>query len=319
MMTTMPSCSKLQAQGMYVSHTQRFLVRRVRAMDEVQKAEKDRNDRANSIGTRARTRGGGGGRRSAEDNGRLRSSITASSSSRSETETKRTEEVLQSSSIFLVGLMGTGKTTVGKALATRLNYGYFDTDRLIEQISKRTVKEIFEEDGEGEFRKIESDVLSELASYKRVVVSTGGGIVSVRNNWMHLHNGITVCLQGDHRTLARRVARDGIEARPLLKECLTGDSENDEEMRIQKIEKKIQELWDARGKMYAESDIAVSVNGDKEDELGASVDVIVDRICRSIEKRLREDNKQGQLRNEPKIGDIEVKNLKTGERINRVE
>jgi shikimate kinase len=181
------------------------------------------------------------------------------------------------------------------------------------------VKEIFEEDGEGEFRKIESDVLSELASYKRVVVSTGGGIVSVRNNWMHLHNGITVCLQGNHRTLARRVARDGIEARPLLKECLTGDSENDEEMRIQKIEKKIQELWDARGKMYAESDIAVSVNGDKEDELGASVDVIVDRICRSIEKRLREDNKQGQLRNEPKIGDIEVKNLKTGERINRVE
>ena len=49
---------------------------------------------------------------------------------------------------------------------------------------------------------------------QRVVVSTGGGIVTQRNNWMHLHNGVTVCLQGNHRTLARRVHKDGIGARP---------------------------------------------------------------------------------------------------------
>jgi shikimate kinase len=212
--------------------------------------------------------------------------------------------------------MGTGKTTVGKKLAETLGYGYFDTDQLIEQITKQKVHEIFEEDGEEGFRETESAILAEVASYKRVVVSTGGGIVTVRNNWMHLHNGVTVCLQGDHRTLARRVHKDGVGARPLLKECL---SEEDEEAQITKIEEKIQSLWRDRGKMYAECDIAVSVNGEEDEAYGASVETIVERICKSIDKRLREDGKQEKLRKGPEVGDIEVKDLKTGERIDKVD
>ena len=228
----------------------------------------------------------------------------------------KTSESLQSSSVFLLGLMGTGKTTVGKKLAETLGYGYFDTDQLIEQITKQKVHEIFEEDGEEGFRETESAILAEVASYKRVVVSTGGGIVTVRNNWMHLHNGVTVCLQGDHRTLARRVHRDGVGARPLLKECL---SEEDEEAQITKIEEKIQSLWRDRGKMYAECDIAVSVNGEEDEAYGASVETIVERICKSIDKRLREDGKQEKLRKGPEVGDIEVKDLKTGERIDKID
>jgi len=213
--------------------------------------------------------------------------------------------------------MGTGKTTVGKKLAETLGYGYFDTDQLIEQITKQKVhEEIFEEDGEEGFRETESAILAEVASYKRVVVSTGGGIVTVRNNWMHLHNGVTVCLQGDHRTLARRVHKDGVGARPLLKECL---SEEDEEAQITKIEEKIQSLWRDRGKMYAECDIAVSVNGEEDEAYGASVETIVERICKSIDKRLREDGKQEKLRKGPEVGDIEVKDLKTGERIDKID
>ena len=69
----------------------------------------------------------------------------ASSSSNDD---NKTSESLQSSSVFLLGLMGTGKTTVGKKLADALGYGYFDTDQLIEQICKQKVHEIFEEDGE---------------------------------------------------------------------------------------------------------------------------------------------------------------------------
>lgn len=227
-----------------------------------------------------------------------------------------TSDALQSASVFLVGLMGTGKTTVGKKLAESLGYGYFDTDQLIEQITKQKVHEIFEEEGEEAFRETESAILAEVASYKRVVVSTGGGIVTVRNNWMHLHNGVTVCLQGDHRTLARRVHKDGVGARPLLKECL---SEEDEEAQITKIEEKIQSLWQDRGKMYAECDIAVSVNGDEGDAYGASVETIVERICKSIDKRLREDGKQEKLRKEPAAGDVELKDLKTGERIDKID
>ena len=63
-----------------------------------------------------------------------------------------TSDALQSASVFLVGIMGTGKTTVGKELARSLGYGYFDTDALIEQITKQKVHEISEEDGEGRFR-----------------------------------------------------------------------------------------------------------------------------------------------------------------------
>ena len=244
-----------------------------------------------------------------------RQNVTASASSSSH---QSTSDALQSASVFLVGLMGTGKTTVGKELARSLGYGYFDTDALIEQITKQKVHEIFEEDGEAAFRETESAILAEVASYKRVVVSTGGGIVTQRNNWMHLHNGVTVCLQGNHRTLARRVHKDGIGARPLLKECLSAE-EKDEEAQISNIEEKIQSLWQERGKMYAECDIAVSVNGEEGDAYGASVETIVERICKSIDKRLREDGKQEKLRKEPEAGDIEVKDLKTGENVDKID
>ena len=80
--------------------------------------------------------------------------------------------------MFLVGMMGSGKSTVGKMLANILHDCFFDTDAIIEIAALgKTVSEIFAEDGDEAFRDIESSVLSELAAYKNCVISTGGGAV----------------------------------------------------------------------------------------------------------------------------------------------
>ena len=85
-----------------------------------------------------------------------------------------------------------------------------------------------------------------------------------RNNWMHLHNGVTVCLQGNHRTLARRVHKDGIGARPLLKECLSAE-EKDEEAQISNIEEKYSRCGKREGRCTRNVTFAVSVNGEEGD------------------------------------------------------
>ena len=70
-------------------------------------------------------------------------------------------DLLQGINIFLVGMMGSGKTTVGKELAQHLKYRFFDTDTLIEQIKQKTINDIFLEEGEEAFRILESNILSE--------------------------------------------------------------------------------------------------------------------------------------------------------------
>ncbi|RYG63917.1 hypothetical protein EON64_15005, partial [archaeon] len=92
---------------------------------------------------------------------------------------------LGGTSIFLVGMMGSGKTTVGKLLAQRLGYLHLDSDEAAEcLLSPRTIAEVFEEvSGEETFRQLETAVLQELAPHRRVVVSTGGGAVLRRENW----------------------------------------------------------------------------------------------------------------------------------------
>jgi shikimate kinase len=78
--------------------------------------------------------------------------------------------------IFLVGFMGSGKTTVGRALAARLGWELADTDELVEQTEGRTVEAIFSASGEGRFREAEWDALRSLAGRRRIVVATGGGL-----------------------------------------------------------------------------------------------------------------------------------------------
>ena len=85
--------------------------------------------------------------------------------------------VKKSPNIVLVGFMGTGKTSVGRRLATQLRMRYVDTDDIIERDSGRRISNIFEEDGEAAFRELESEAVLKVSKQHNSVISTGGGVV----------------------------------------------------------------------------------------------------------------------------------------------
>ena len=119
--------------------------------------------------------------------------------------------------IFLVGFMGSGKTTLGKALAAKINFEFLDTDERIVQLENRSIEEIFENEGEGNFRSLELKVLQEIScSENNLVISTGGGFPCYNDNMSEmLKNGFVVFLSTDSKTLYNRLKND--RKRPLLK------------------------------------------------------------------------------------------------------
>ena len=117
--------------------------------------------------------------------------------------------------IFLVGLMGAGKSTVGRILARRLGKRFVDTDHEIEKRNGVTIPVIFEIEGEDGFRRREQEVLVDLAKEKDLVLSTGGGIVLKPENREVLRNhGFVVYLNARPELLADRTKHD--RTRPLL-------------------------------------------------------------------------------------------------------
>ncbi|HEX8186305.1 MAG TPA: shikimate kinase, partial [Blastocatellia bacterium] len=97
--------------------------------------------------------------------------------------------------IFLVGFMGAGKTTVGRALAQQLNYGFSDLDELIEERAGISIERIFSESGEAEFRRLETEAIQGCREYRRTVIALGGGAyVSDRNRDLIREIGRTVWL-----------------------------------------------------------------------------------------------------------------------------
>lgn len=120
--------------------------------------------------------------------------------------------------VVLTGFMGTGKTTVGRALADRLGWEFVDTDRIIEE-RHGPITEIFAEHGEGAFRQFERDVADELADRRRLVIATGGRMLVDAVNAQRLaETGDVVCLVASLDTILERVDVDGAGAtRPLLR------------------------------------------------------------------------------------------------------
>lgn len=119
--------------------------------------------------------------------------------------------------IILTGFMGTGKTTVGKLLADHLNYGFIDTDELIETRNNRSISEIFQEFGEEAFRKIERDIVKEVAELDGVVISTGGRLMLDPENVNALsRNSRVLCLVATPDEILSRVSDDQEHKRPLL-------------------------------------------------------------------------------------------------------
>ena len=121
------------------------------------------------------------------------------------------------SRIFLIGFMGSGKSTHGKKLARKIAYNYIDMDHLIEETAEMTIPAIFKEHGEEVFRKWEHDILLELCKRDRLVVSTGGG-APCHGEMMHIMNeqGTTVYIQLPPEALRDRLLHSPTE-RPLIK------------------------------------------------------------------------------------------------------
>ena len=182
--------------------------------------------------------------------------------------TANLKQDLKKTNIYLVGMMGAGKTTIGRRLANRLGYHFFDTDALIEQSTGQTVTDLFAAEGEAAFREIETQVLSQVCRHTNLVVATGGGIVTQKMNWSYLHHGLVIWLDVPLLVLQSRLSGD--TTRPLLKEV--------------DLQTKLSDLLMQRGDRYALSDIRIAYEG-------KSVGKTCDRILTAIQQNLRPDPK----------------------------
>jgi len=125
--------------------------------------------------------------------------------------------------IFVTGFSGTGKTTTGKEVARLLGWRFVDTDDEIVVSAGKAIEDIFSQDGETAFRKLESETLATVARNSRQVISTGGGIIMDETNRRVMEsNGVVVLLEGRPETIFRRLEgqtakeSDGIATRPML-------------------------------------------------------------------------------------------------------
>lgn len=117
--------------------------------------------------------------------------------------------------IVLTGMMGTGKTTVGRHLARQLRIPFYDLDELIEQESGLTIPAIFREQGEVVFRALEREIVSRLSKLQGCIIATGGGTIVDPENLRHLRAyGEIICLTAAPERILERV--EGMEHRPLL-------------------------------------------------------------------------------------------------------
>ena len=148
-------------------------------------------------------------------------------------------------SLYLVGMMGSGKTSTGRPLAEQLGYGFVDADAVIEQAAGCSIPEIFERDGEAGFRALESQVLNAIGQRHSLVVATGGGVVTQQENWGLLHSGIVVWLDVVPEQLMQRLRADST-VRPLLQ---TDDPDA-----------ALNALLNRRRPLYAEADLTVVID-----------------------------------------------------------
>ena len=120
--------------------------------------------------------------------------------------------------IFLIGFMGSGKTTIGRKLARKAGLRFIDMDAEIEKKYDQKIGQIFEEKGEKVFRQYERDLLQEFKVTDDIVVSTGGGVPCYHGNMEFMNNnGITVYLQLDPPSLVKRLEEAKTD-RPLIKD-----------------------------------------------------------------------------------------------------
>ncbi len=139
--------------------------------------------------------------------------------------------------IFLIGLPGSGKTTLGKQLANVLKFKFIDLDTVIENTREKTIPEIFKTDGEDQFRVFEKEALHSSIKRNNVIISTGGGTPCFFDNMEQMNaSGTTLFIDVTPNELINRMSGDGQADRPLL----SGKSEI--ELKAELEEKRITRL-----------------------------------------------------------------------------
>jgi shikimate kinase len=163
---------------------------------------------------------------------------------------------LEGLNLYLVGMMGTGKSAVGRPLAAALGYRFLDADTSVERVAGRSIPELFAEVGEPGFRDLETAVLGQIASWHSLVVATGGGVVTRPENWGHMQQGVVVWLDAPPELLLSRLAADP-SPRPLLQ---TADPES-----------QLSSLLSQRQRLYAQADLHIRQAGEPIEQVAAAV------------------------------------------------
>ncbi len=150
--------------------------------------------------------------------------------------------------ICLIGLMGSGKSVIGKELAKLYKIKFFDSDSEIEKIAKKSINKIFLDDGEAHFRKLEENICSKLLDVNNCIIALGGGsIENLKIRKLIEKNSYSIYLKVDIKTLSNRLINTN--KRPLLKN-------------INK-KKKLEELFRSRKEFYNMANLIIENNYDK--------------------------------------------------------
>lgn len=149
--------------------------------------------------------------------------------------------------IVLVGMMGSGKTAIGRSLAARLDVPFLDSDSEIEVAAQQTIAEIFERDGEGFFRKREAEVIKRLMAGSPSILSTGGGAYLAESNRYEIaQNGAALWLDASLDLLWERVRHK--DTRPLL--------------RTANPRQTLTDLFNERAPIYAQAQLRLAISPD---------------------------------------------------------
>jgi len=191
---------------------------------------------------------------------------------------------LEGLNLYLVGMMGSGKSTAGRHLADQLGYRFLDADSSLEQVAGRAIPEIFASEGEAGFRTLEAAVLNQIAACHSLVVATGGGVVTRPENWGQLHQGVVIWLDAPDALLLERLSSDPTP-RPLLQA-------DDPAARLAT-------LLAERRPLYAQADLHILQDGRPADQVASQIlealpGVLKERTA-APEHRLQVVNEAGEV------------------------
>ena len=172
------------------------------------------------------------------------------------------EIIDEAKNIVLTGLMGSGKSAIGRTIAKKLGRRFIDTDRFIERKTGKTIPEIFEKEGETTFRNLEREIIKKLSQYIGIVIATGGGAMKDLENFKHLkESGWIIALYASPETLYKRI--EGKRVRPLLL-----DKDNPV--------KTLEDISNERKNMYAKADFQVDTENKEINQIADEIINLLD-------------------------------------------